>query len=96
MTILNNKVNLCDSCEQTIPNCDAASDDMIFGDGVGYDNVCACSKYRPTKSRMTKGEKFRTVFGFHPTGATVLYSIDENTANSLQIRWEDPYDGEME
>jgi len=42
-----NKVNLCDSCRNYFADCEIDEDDVIFGDGEGRDNVCACSKYRP-------------------------------------------------
>lgn len=45
MQLKNNKVNLCDSCIHTYPDCPAFGDDVVFGDGVGNDNICACSKY---------------------------------------------------
>lgn len=37
--------NLCDSCKQCFAECPATPDDIIFGDGVGNDNVYACDKY---------------------------------------------------
>ena len=39
-----NHVHLCDSCRYSYPDCpDDAK--VIFGDGKGHDNICACSKY---------------------------------------------------
>ncbi len=46
MRITNNKVNLCDSCKYTYPDCSANKDDVLFGDGVGDDNICCCNRYR--------------------------------------------------
>lgn len=46
--ITNNKVNLCDSCSQVYPDCTSKPEDVYFGDGVGHDNICACSEYRPS------------------------------------------------
>ena len=40
-----NKVHLCDSCQHTYPECPCNRDDVIFGNGTGNDNICACSKY---------------------------------------------------
>lgn len=45
---LNNQVNLCDSCTYTYPECPSEKDDVIFGNGIGNDNICACNKYQPT------------------------------------------------
>jgi len=42
---LSNKVNLCDSCTWKYPEC--KYDNLIFGDGKGDDNICACSNYAP-------------------------------------------------
>ena len=45
ITIENNKVNLCDSCRKTFPDCGAV--EVLFGDGTGEDNICCCRKYTP-------------------------------------------------
>lgn len=42
---LNNQINLCDSCRYTYPDCPAGKDDILFGNGKGGDNICACGKY---------------------------------------------------
>lgn len=42
-----NQVHLCDSCLYTYPECPSVYTDMIFGNGRGNDNICACSKYLP-------------------------------------------------
>lgn len=46
--ITNNKVNLCDSCSQVYPDCTSKPENVYFGDGIGHDNICACSEYRPS------------------------------------------------
>lgn len=43
-----NEVNLCDSCKQTYPECPSTIEDVLFGDGKGDDNICACNKYEPS------------------------------------------------
>lgn len=40
-----NKVNLCDSCKKTYPDCDCRN--ILFGDGKGEDNICCCNAYMP-------------------------------------------------
>ena len=47
MIIRNNKVNLCDSCRFAYPECEG---EVIFGDGVGNDNICCCNCYFPLMS----------------------------------------------
>ena len=42
---LNNQINLCDSCRHTYPDCPAGKDDVLYGNGKGGDNICACGKY---------------------------------------------------
>ena len=42
---INNQINLCDSCRHTYPDCPAGKDDVLFGNGEGHDNICACGKY---------------------------------------------------
>ena len=39
-----NKVNLCDTCRHTYPDC--GQTDVLFGDGIGNDNICCCGKYK--------------------------------------------------
>lgn len=51
-----NKVNLCDSCRFTYPSCPSETQDVIFGNGIGNDNICACSKYEPLKQKNTTDE----------------------------------------
>ena len=43
--IENTKINLCDTCKQTYPECPVVGDDITFGDGVGSDNICKCRFY---------------------------------------------------
>lgn len=45
--IVNNDIHLCDSCKHYYPSCLSGKDDVVFGDGLGYDNICACNKYQP-------------------------------------------------
>jgi len=54
-TVVGNKVNLCDSCKHEYPVCMAGSADVLFGDGVGSDNVCCCACYEPIE-RKKQGE----------------------------------------
>ena len=42
-----NQINLCDSCDYSYPECPSEKDDVIFGNGIGNDNICACNKYKP-------------------------------------------------
>ena len=53
-SIENNKVNLCTSCCSPFPNCEAQEEDIMFGDGVGDDNICACSEYKAIADRHPK------------------------------------------
>lgn len=85
--INNNKVNLCDSCSQTYPECTSKPEDVYFGDGAGHDNICACSEYQPkscgdgdTISRQdaimavkTGALSAATLFGRTDEGSTALY-----------------------
>jgi len=43
-----NQINLCDSCGYSYPDCPSKNDDVIFGNGTGNDNICACNKYKPS------------------------------------------------
>lgn len=54
MEITNNRIHLCQSCHKEYPNCDANNDDIVFGDGIGNDNICCCNKYLPLVERDTE------------------------------------------
>lgn len=41
--VTNNAVHLCDSCHHTYPDC--GQNNVLFGDGIGHDNICCCGKY---------------------------------------------------
>lgn len=45
--IVNNDIHLCDSCKYSYPSCPRSKFDVVFGDSVGHDNICACNKYQP-------------------------------------------------
>lgn len=40
-----NQTHLCNSCKYCYPDCPSKNDDVIFGNGVGNDNICACKWY---------------------------------------------------
>lgn len=65
---LNNQVNLCDSCTYTYPECPSEKDDVIFGNGIGNDNICACNKYQPTiQPEQQHGRIFREIVVEYPS-----------------------------
>ena len=45
---IENQVHLCDSCRHVYPECPGGKDDVIFGNGKGNDNICACNQYEPS------------------------------------------------
>ncbi len=42
-------IHLCDSCKKSYPECDSTSKDVIFGTGIGNDNICVCLCYESCK-----------------------------------------------
>ena len=50
----NNQVHLCDFCKYSYPECPADKDDIIFGNGRGHDNICACAKFEIKPERKAK------------------------------------------
>ena len=52
--ITGNAVHLCKSCKYTYPEC-PNDGKVIFGDGKGNDNICACSEYEPKSPERKKG-----------------------------------------
>lgn len=41
----NTKINLCDTCTFSFPECDSTVEDIRFGDGKGNDNIIFCKEY---------------------------------------------------
>jgi len=67
----NNQINLCNSCNYLYPDCPSESDDVIFGNGKGNDNICACSKYLPSaqqEQKKGKWERHNTYYGDDTSG----------------------------
>ncbi|MEA3346936.1 MAG: hypothetical protein U9Q21_02465 [Candidatus Auribacterota bacterium] len=46
--------HLCDSCNFEVPTCPAGPDDIVFGNGVGLDNVIECRAYSEDPSHIHK------------------------------------------
>ena len=49
-----NHVHLCGTCKKSIPEC--GMNHVIFGDGFGNDNVCACSGYEVAEPERKTGK----------------------------------------
>lgn len=49
-----NQVHLCDSCHYSYPVCPAMNNDVIFGNGIGHDNICACAKFEIKPEQTVK------------------------------------------
>lgn len=43
----NNSVHLCNSCLNCYPECADEKQQILFGDGIGNDNICCCNRYEP-------------------------------------------------
>ena len=69
-SILDNKVHLCSSCQYTYPTCPEHGNDVVFGDGIGNDNICACAKYKPSTRRIGR---WKAVNGYVTPGGTPYY-----------------------
>ena len=57
---MDNQIHLCDSCHEELPNCDQEKH-IIFGTGLGDDNICACSSYNPVHVRNYEAERDMTI-----------------------------------
>ncbi len=53
---MSNKVHLCDSCMDELPDCDQEKH-VVHGTGKGDDNISACSSYRPIETRNYEKER---------------------------------------
>ena len=49
-----NQVHLCDSCHYSYPVCPTMNNDVIFGNGIGHDNICACAKFEIKPEQTVK------------------------------------------
>ena len=59
-----NQVHLCDSCHYGYPVCPAVNNDVIFGNGKGHDNICACAKYIPSAGSVRKAKVMKHKYWF--------------------------------
>ena len=55
VSVYGNKVHLCESCKCDYPECQSMGKDVLFGDGIGNDNICCCAYYEPIE-RKKQGE----------------------------------------
>ena len=60
---LDNQINLCDSCDYSYPDCPSKNDDVIFGNDIGNDNICACNKYKPFIQLERKTDVCENMYG---------------------------------
>ena len=87
---LNNQIHLCDSCKYNYPNCPSENEDVLFGNGVGNDNICCCAKYFVSADRPIKAiqdcrnckygkynERYSEYFCYH-NGECVNYDLWES------------------
>lgn len=50
-----NQVHLCNSCKYDYPECPTEESDVIFGNGIGHDNICSYTKFE-IKPKRKKGK----------------------------------------
>ena len=62
--VKNNKVNLCDSCNYIYPECPSERYDVMFGDGIGKDNICCCAGYRAINEQEIRQKVENEVWEF--------------------------------
>lgn len=81
-----NKINLCDSCMRDVPTC--KGDDLLFGSGVGNDNVISCNSYLPFVTKaLTKTVYVATVNSdlTEGKGHSVVYGTTEIKTTAIRI-----------
>ena len=78
-----NQIHLCDSCGYSYPECPSESNDVIFGNGNGNDNICACGKYKPSaqKKGYTKADY---IMALHKEYGCSLARAEEAHQKSLE------------
>jgi len=52
---MENKVNLYSSCFKSFATCNSES--VIYGTGIGSDNIAACDAYDPIRLKMSEAQK---------------------------------------
>jgi len=57
---IDNEVYLCDFCKYDYPECPTKCSDVIFGNGMGHNNVCACAKFeiKPERTAKVKSKNY--------------------------------------
>ena len=78
-----NQTNLCDSCDYSFPDCPSKYEDVIFGNGIGNDNICACNKQKPSaQPEREKGEWIPISKETNPTkSGWYLVTVHEDATN---------------
>lgn len=72
--VKNNKVHLCASCGHIYPICLSGIEDVLFGEGVGKDNICCCSKYEPITCNEPLGSTFKNKLMMYLADLELAYS----------------------
>lgn len=87
-----NQVHLCDSCHYGYPECSAMKNEVIFGNGKGHDNICACAKYIPSaETERKKGEWWSEGVGY-ADGEPVYDMWSCSVCGKYFDEWEDEPD----
>lgn len=57
----NSKINLCDTCCNSIPECKGCQSDVVYGDGIGRDNIISCGYYKAKETQDSRPVKVKIV-----------------------------------
>lgn len=61
----NIQTHLCNSCKYSYPDCPSKPDTVLFGNGKGHDNICACNDYSPFSELERPNGEWITVLENH-------------------------------
>jgi hypothetical protein len=57
---LDSKINLCEYCHNSFPECNPDDIEIEFGTGVGDDNIIKCSKHKSCLTELNKSNIHKT------------------------------------
>jgi len=77
------RLHLCESCKKQYPDCEATKDGIVFGNGIGNDNIIGCTAY--DNRWMSQNEPRVLAIDEIHSGMTVWLEDEDKTEVILAI-----------
>jgi hypothetical protein len=84
---MRSKRHLCDSCTQNFPECDTTNEDIVYGNGVGNDNVMECQKYQSKELSISEDIKERVIACLQDIITKRGLRVSFEIINILPVEW---------